>query len=182
MDSSDEEVIRSKRTLPNILITGTPGTGKTSTSEVACDMCGARRLCVGEVVKAEGFHEGQDEFGAMLIDEDPLLDWMEEDLKSGGVIVEHHGSALFPERWFDAVVVLTTDNTLLYDRLAARGYPQAKITQNVECEIMQVLLDEARESYREDIVHVRPSNSSDDLRDNAAFVAELYQRISQTLQ
>lgn len=72
----------------------------------------------------------------MLIDEDRLLDYMEELLAPGGVVVEHHGSELFPERWFDLVAVLRCDNTLLFDRLAARGYSQAKIQENVECEIM----------------------------------------------
>jgi len=38
----------------------------------------------------------------------------------GGNIVEYHGCDFFPERWFDAVFVLRTDNTLLYDRLQQR--------------------------------------------------------------
>lgn len=50
-------------------------------------------------------------------------------------------------RWFDLVVVLQTDNTVLYERLEKRGYPQAKVTENVECEIMMVLLQEAHDSY-----------------------------------
>jgi adenylate kinase len=45
------------------------------------------------------------------------------------------------------VVVLQTDNTVLYERLERRNYPQAKVTENVECEIMMVLLQEAHDSY-----------------------------------
>ena len=44
---------------------------------------------------------------------------------------------------FDVVVCLRTDNTVLYDRLQARGYAQNKITENVTCEIMQVILPTA---------------------------------------
>jgi DNA-binding MarR family transcriptional regulator len=51
-------------------------------------------------------------------------------------------------RWFDLVVVLTTDNTILYDRLEKRGYSERKISENIECEIMNVIVEEARESYR----------------------------------
>lgn len=29
-----------------------------------------------------------------------------------------------------------------------RGYPEAKVRQNVSCEIMQVIVDEAREGYK----------------------------------
>ncbi len=46
------------------------------------------------------------------------------------------------------MVVLTTDNAVLYGRLEARGYHQAKITENVQCEIMNVVVEEARASYR----------------------------------
>jgi hypothetical protein len=46
------------------------------------------------------------------------------------------------------VVVLQADNTVLYERLEKRGYPQAKVQENVQCEIMMVLLEEARDSYR----------------------------------
>ena len=51
-------------------------------------------------------------------------------------------------RWFDLVVVLTCDNTILYDRLASRNYKDNKIQENVQCEIMHVVLEEARESYK----------------------------------
>ena len=44
----------------------------------------------------------------------------------------------FPERWFDLVLVLTCDNTALYDRLMERGYAAKKVEENVQCEIMQV--------------------------------------------
>jgi adenylate kinase len=35
-------------------------------------------------------------------------------------VVDFHGSEMFPERWFDLVVVLRTDNDVLYDRLEKR--------------------------------------------------------------
>lgn len=41
-------------------------------------------------------------------------------MADGGVIIEHHSVDWFPERWFDLVIVLRTDNTILYDRLAKR--------------------------------------------------------------
>ena len=55
---------------------------------------------------------------------------------------------MFPERWFDLVLVLRCSNTLLYDRLQARQYSGRKLEENVQAEIFQTILDEARESYR----------------------------------
>lgn len=57
-------------------------------------------------------------------------------------------SSLAACRWFDVVVVLTTDNTVLYQRLERRGYHQAKIQENVQCEIMHVSIEEARAAYK----------------------------------
>ena len=42
----------------------------------------------------------------------------------------------------------------------------------MECEIMQVLLEEARESYREEIVLALPSNSVEEMEKNVEKVKE----------
>lgn len=49
-----------------------------------------------------------------------LLDIMEGLLAKGGNVVDYHGCEFFPERWFDGVFVVRTNNTVLYDRLSAR--------------------------------------------------------------
>ena len=60
-----------------------------------------------------------------------------------------------------------TNNTLLYDRLKSRGYKEAKVEENLQCEIFQTILDEAKESYREELVHELVSDSQEDLESNA---------------
>jgi adenylate kinase len=78
----------------------------------------------------------------------------------------------FPERWFDLVIVLETDNTILYDRLVRRGYAEKKIQENVECEILKVVRDEAVESYSENIVQILPSNAIEDLESNVERIQQ----------
>lgn len=68
--------------------------------------------------------------------------------------------------WFDLVLVLQTDNTVLWERLEKRNYSTKKIQENVQCEIMHVIAEEARESYAEECVHVVPSNSVEDMERN----------------
>jgi adenylate kinase len=46
---------------PNVLITGTPGTGKTTTAEQAAARLGFRVVNVGELVRVHECHEGRDE-------------------------------------------------------------------------------------------------------------------------
>jgi adenylate kinase len=76
-------------------------------------------------------------------------------------VVDYHSCELFPERWFDLVTCLTLvdDTATLYDRLAARGYSEKKIRENVECDIFQVVVEEAKEAYEE--VWVRANADAD---------------------
>jgi len=111
-----------------------------------------------------------EEYQCFVLDEDKLLDEMEVMLQDGFRVVDYHSSELFPERWFDLVVVLRTDNTVLYGRLEARGYSDAKIQENVECEIMQVPVDEAREAYKPEIIVELTSNTLDDMENNVETV------------
>ncbi|KAF1773360.1 hypothetical protein JG687_00003351 [Phytophthora cactorum] len=153
---------------PNILVTGTPGTGKTS----MCQQLAERSLLlthlnVGDLVKERGLHNGRDEeFDCFVLDEDKVCDEMEDMMAEGGKVVDFHTCDFFPERWFDLVVVLRVDNTTLFDRLQKRGYSEKKVAENVECEIMEVVLQEARESYAPEIVQELPSRTVEDMESN----------------
>ncbi|KAF2272297.1 P-loop containing nucleoside triphosphate hydrolase protein [Westerdykella ornata] len=158
---------------PNIVITGTPGVGKTTHAEELARNLGFTHLSVNQIVKDEGFHEGRDEeTGSWFVDEDKLLDYLEALPlhTTGGYILDWHACDLFPERWIDLVIVLRCDSTMLYDRLTARGYTGKKLEENMDAEIMQVLLDEAREAYREEVVVELRSEGTRDLEENVERV------------
>ncbi|KAG4436945.1 hypothetical protein IFR05_007558 [Cadophora sp. M221] len=155
------------RNQPNIIVTGTPGVGKTTHCESLAQGTGLKHLSINDIVKERGCHDGYDEeFKSWIVDEDKLLDAIEDEVKQGGYIIDWHACDLFPKSWIDLVVVLRVDSTLLYDRLKARDYPEAKLQENLDSEIMQVLLQEARDSYDEEIVVELTSNSSDEMESN----------------
>ncbi|KAJ9546104.1 hypothetical protein OSB04_025811 [Centaurea solstitialis] len=161
------------RSKPNILFTGTPGTGKTTTSAAVAEAANLRHINIGELVKDKKLHDGwDDQLECYVINEDLVCDELEEIMEEGGNIVDHHGCDFFPERWFDRVVVLQTENSVLYDRLTKRGYSGAKLTNNIECEIFQVLLEEAKDSYPEDIVVAMKSDSIDDMNRNVTTITD----------
>jgi len=62
--------------------------------------------------------------------------------------------------------VLRCNSTLLYDRLSARKYNAKKLEENMDAEIMQVLLDEARDAFDEEIVVELQSNQLEDVDEN----------------
>ncbi|KAG6081920.1 hypothetical protein E4U15_002695 [Claviceps sp. LM218 group G6] len=119
------------RTSPNIIVTGTPGVGKTTHCEILSQRTGLRHVSVNQVVKDKECHEGwSEEFQSWIVDEDKLLDFIEEDVKAGG------------------------------------KYAEAKLQENLDSEIMEVLLQEAREAFIEEIVIELKSNTSDDMDSN----------------
>jgi adenylate kinase len=133
---------------------------------------------VGELIKQHKCYEGRDEeLDTFILDEDKLLDLMEgmideAEEENMGVVADYHVCEIFPERWFDLVLVLRASTEVLYDRLTARGYNERKRSQNMESEIMQVILDEARESYDTEIVHELHSNSVEDIEENTRRAIE----------
>ena len=119
-----------------------------------------------------------------MVDElEPLVD------AGGGLIFDWHTCDAFPERWIDLVVVLQCNHTQLWNRLEARcvliflrpgllstcshrGYPLRKIQENNEAEIMNVVLEEAREGYAEEIVIALDSETTDDLESNVSRIVQ----------
>ena len=69
-------------------------------------------------------------------------------MSEGGNIIDYHGCEFFPERWFDIVFVLRTDNTVLYNRLEKRWVAVTMVlllaflicNQNSACGISHILL------------------------------------------
>ncbi|KFX93835.1 hypothetical protein V495_07856 [Pseudogymnoascus sp. VKM F-4514 (FW-929)] len=159
------------RTRPNIIITGTPGVGKTTHCETLAASLGLTHLSINTVVKDKGCHDGWDEeYQSWIVDEDKLLDEIEEEVKQGGYIIDWHACDLFPKSWIDLVVVLRVNSTILYDRLKLRNYPELKLQENLDSEIMEVLLQEARDSYDEEIVVELTSNTSEEVDSNVARI------------
>ena len=137
-----------------------------------------KHVNVGDLIKEHKCHEGRDEdLDTNILDEDKLLDAMEVILDKAaedgqGIVADFHVCEIFPERWFDLIICLRTSTDVLFDRLTARGYNEKKRSENMEAEIMQVILDEARESYAQEIVHECPSNTVEDMETNVTRVEQ----------
>ncbi|ODV76847.1 P-loop containing nucleoside triphosphate hydrolase protein [Suhomyces tanzawaensis NRRL Y-17324] len=166
----------SRRYIPNIIITGTPGCGKTShaeglvaqlNEEIHVKNTKFQHFSISDIAKERKCIDSYDEvLDTSVVDEDKLLDSLEPDLEKGGIIVDWHCCEIFPERLIDLVVVLRTDNSLLFDRLKKRDYKDNKIQENLDCEIMEVIAQEARDSYIPEIVIELGSNTVEEMEEN----------------
>ncbi|CCA72521.1 related to FAP7-involved in the oxidative stress response [Serendipita indica DSM 11827] len=174
MDSTDDDQ-PAQRTAPVIVITGTPGTGKSTTAALLVESSPIplKHINVGDLVRLHGLHEGfDDEWQSYIVDDDKVLDELEPLVADGGVVLDWHTCGIFPERWVDLVIVLRCDHTLLWERLEKRNYPLKKIQENNEAEILQTVLDEARESYADEIVIELNSDTVQEMESNVARIVQ----------
>lgn len=172
-------------TKPNILITGTPGVGKTSLCTLLENQLpeeynieGFRYVQLAELVRSKKLYKEWDEkYDVPIFDEDMVCDELEPLMQNGGIILEFHSCNFFPERWFQLVVLLRCNNTELFDRLQARGYKQEKITENIECEIFGELEAEVAESYKPEITIQLQSEQVEDMQNNIEKIVEKLQTL-----
>ncbi|KAJ5445005.1 hypothetical protein N7491_001087 [Penicillium cf. griseofulvum] len=162
------------RTSPNVIITGTPGVGKTVHCEQLAQEIGLKHLSINQVAKDRGcFDEYDEELKTWVVDEDKLLDALEDEIPNGGYLIDWHACDLFPKSWIDLVVVLRCPTTdVLYDRLSSRGYHEKKLDENIDAEIFGVLSDEAREAFDEEIVVELNSEQDSDVDSNCQRIAQ----------
>lgn len=126
-----------------VSITGTPGTGKSSAGSVLASR-GRRVIELGDLIREHHLYEGRDEErGSLEVDPDALAERLPSLLPPGDVVLVGHLAHLVPT---DLIVVLRCRPSVLVKRLEARGWPEAKVRENMEAEALDVILVEAVES------------------------------------
>lgn len=121
-----------------VAVTGTPGTGKSSSCEVLARR-GYAVVDLDDVARQHGFIVGRDE--ARQTDEVDV-DALRENLRIPAKIafLRSHYSHLMD---VNLAVVLRCRPSLLRRRLEARSWPPAKVRENVEAEAIDLITQEA---------------------------------------
>ncbi len=173
--------IKMSRNLPNIIITGTPGSGKTSHAHLLTEnLSELKYFSMNEIAREKNAVVGFDkDRQSTIVDEEKLAEAIEDDLNEGGVIIDWHVCDPFPEELIDLVVVLRVDNQNLYDRLQKRNYSQKKIDENLDVEIMEVIVEDAKASYAPEVIIELQSNSVEDMESNVERIVTWYKNWKQ---
>lgn len=131
-----------------VSITGTPGTGKSSVG-IVLERRGRTISELGDLIKEHGLYDGRDEErGSLEVDTEVLSARLPALLPKGDILLLGHLSHLVAT---DLVIVLRCRPSVLEKRLLSRGWPPAKVRENVQAEALDVILVEAVESGRETV-------------------------------
>jgi adenylate kinase len=126
-----------------IIISGTPGTGKTTVSKRISEILGAAIISLNEITVSKKFILEYDKNReTYVVDFERLwpyiLNQIEElnKINTTLLIIEGHFSDFVPDELIDMAVILRCDPDILYKRLELRGYKPAKILENIQAEIL----------------------------------------------
>lgn len=127
-----------------LAITGTPGTGKTTVTE----LLETDSVHLNDVIEERGLYTDTDDVrDSRVVDFEQIEAWLTE---RDPTVVESHLAHRFEA---ECVVVLRCHPRGLHRRLSERGKSVASVEENAEAEALDVILVEAIDHHGEDAVY-----------------------------
>ncbi|MBI2124971.1 AAA family ATPase [Candidatus Woesearchaeota archaeon] len=130
-----------------ISISGSPGVGKSTLAKSLAKKLQLDRLDLHHYYKqiSTGYNRSKQSYDINYTQFERLVKEKLDQSKKG-LIIDSHISHLLPKKLVNVCIVLTcSDLKKLEARLKRRKYPQKKIRENLDAEIFQVCLIEAKE-------------------------------------
>jgi len=138
-----------------IVISGTPGVGKTSVARKLAENLNAKHYNLSELaLERKAILEYDKERDTYIIDEEKLLNEILSIISKSPntIIFEGHYGELIPHQYVEKLIVLRLNPTVLKERLKSKGWSLKKILENVEAELIGVCTYNALKEYPEDKV------------------------------
>ncbi|MEK6947133.1 MAG: AAA family ATPase [Nanoarchaeota archaeon] len=148
--------------MKTLLVTGTPGTGKTTLSKLLAKKLNFYYLDVNKIISKYKLSEGYDrkrktkiidvnKLNKKLINEIKIIKELNKNNRNKksdkitGIIIDSHLSHYLPRRYADFCIVTKCDIRELNKRLKKKKFHESKIKENLEAEIFDVCFNEAKE-------------------------------------
>lgn len=134
--------------LKAIIVTGSVCSGKTTMAKLIADKYNYQYLDVNKLIKEKKLYEGYDkELDSYIIDERKLVKVLKNLIKKSKIklVIDSHLSHYLPKSQVELCIVTKCDLKELKKRLKKRGYSENKIRNNLDAEIFDVCLIEAKE-------------------------------------
>ncbi len=136
-----------------IIVTGTPGTGKTSVSQRLSKDLNCIYINTSELALKHGAaHEDPTGRDTAVIKEDVLIRELRQIVANSlgrCIVIDSHypGILEFLEKYDPLVIVLRATPETLIKRLEKRGWNRNKVLENAEAELLGIVDQEAREVF-----------------------------------
>lgn len=139
--------------MKTIIITGSVGSGKTTLAKHLAKktkypifdfkkFAKEKKLAVGYDKKRKCDIIDEKKFAKEIIKE---LNRLKKENKTKGIIIDSHMAQYIPAKYVDLCIVTKAPIETLKKRLKKRRYSELKIQENIECEIFDICLEEAKE-------------------------------------
>ncbi len=152
-----------------IAISGTPGTGKTEVAKKLAEKIGFEYISLNSVAEENNFYIGYDEKRkCKIVDVDAISKEIENRRLENLVIESHYAHDVFS----DILIILKCELKELKKRMQKKGWPEKKIEENMEAEIMEVCRTEAHETEKNFFV----VDSSGDVEKTVSHIRRLIRR------
>ncbi len=137
-----------------IVITGTPGTGKTTIAEKVAEKLGCRLISLSKFALEKNLIKRYIEhLDSYDVDFEAMRKALKEECKPGELIlIEGHVVDVIPSEYVELAIVLRLNPLELEERLRRRGYSEEKILINVQSEILDSCLVDAIANFGEEKV------------------------------
>ena len=143
-----------------VIITGTPGTGKTSVTRKLKEKISAEFISINGLLEDYDLSLGSDERrGYNIVDTEkmiPVVDKIKEDSEYDLIIFEGHLAQDYP--YADVVIVLRCNPEILRERLSTRDWKYEKVMENISAEILGVCTSESYETYSDNVQEIETSS------------------------
>ncbi len=145
-----------------IIVTGTPCTGKTSLAKALAKQHKLTYVDVSELIKEKNLSEGYDnERKCDIIDTEKLNEELIKIIdKNKDAVIDSHLSHNLPKDKVDLCIVTKCGLKELEKRLKSREYHEEKVRENLDAEIFDICLNEARELKHNTIITVDTTTRS----------------------
>jgi len=148
-----------------IIVTGSVGTGKTTLSKKLAEKLNFIYVDANKIIKKYNLSENYDKKRkTKIVDIERLnkalikeINKHKKSIKNGkinkkGIIIDSHLSHYLSKKYVDLCIVTKCNLKELEKRLKKRKYPMRKIRENLDAEIFDICLNEAKDAGHKTIV------------------------------